>query len=806
MKGKATILILIFTISLFVFISPVKAVPPTINDLNVDPSPMWLNDGNQLSVSLSCNPGEGDVEYLLVELKGPTTGYSSEEQFSDSDFSKTWSILEPGTHTLTVTCKQTNEEEDVEIQEINVYELDADLVSPKTELQALTYSDESFDIEIDSLMKKGSSETEEDICRSAGFGVYLSGNLLESSNYFDTESGLCIVTAYTGSLAVGVYDLKVDVEYQDHTITFNEARAVKIKYPLELSLVDPISAKPLELTSSGSVIFETKVQYKGQPIEFTELDKNDFSAVLNDNINLEIDDAYVDDNDLDIWKINARMPKHEPGSYDLKISVEYSHPFEGTKVAIVEENDAVQFVLLFEGAVIDASGQIVSTTIDFVNIGKTIRTDNSGAYYSTIVPGEYDIMMTFPSLSAYFKNVTVKNDLGRDFIRFDIPSKKTSINGISTTMTVVLEFGLPFEEAKLRLYYDDSKVYNEENIEAFACHNWNFGARNCAGEWESIESDVDVIRNVLYTNVTGMSAFVVGERLAMDAYIEVDNRPYYLNDPMQLSGEVTDTQNNPIDNAMVIFTIPDYGITSSTTTTFGGYFLLDLNAPSEEGVFDVDVEIVKEPYMSYNTKLSLQAVKKKDIAFINVPDSVDVYYDTPKEVTFTIVNSGQLEITDARIYINGLAAGWYKLVPASINKLAPGESKEVKLTIEIPESYCISKGCSNYYPVTVQVESDQVTADVIFTTTLAGKAAQTASQPSGDASAAPLAFPDLTGAITGMFSASGSELNIVLVMAIIVVAFTFLGLRKRKRVISSFPRHNVMSTLKTIKDEMGQRK
>ena len=801
MKKNILTIYLLMVIVLFSFTSSAYALKLS-NPYPSQNSEIYLNPypNNKINISIDCAENTTNIKTVYAELYDSNgfIGSYALEQTSNTTCSTLSPPLNPGAHSVKFYCEDNATNITTQVN-FTLYSIAIDIDTPTESNPETVYREGKLSVSFDF---NKITDSQEIITNPDNFRVFLSGtevSISQADYWINTTTGKWnIQTSVPDSFSFGSYDLKIEGTYQGHTVSDTENNAVAIKYPLSVDIVSPTYSSPQAFVDGGQFAIKAKILYKSEVIGTDKFGINDFSVLIGDNIYTP-DSISRDETDTQYWNIKVSTPKYDPGSYDLTLSVTY----DGNTVSSKQE-DAIQFVLPFKGTLIDAGGKIIGARIIFEDTGKTIRTDNLGVYELSpgLVPGTYNLRIEFEDgkTIARFKGVEInKNtpDMNRYpyTIRYDrLSGTPANIEGVSVAKTVVLEFGLPFQNAEVTISYDDveSKIMNQMNIEVFACHNWNFAARRCAGQWEKIPSNVDTILNIISFNATELSAFIIGERKSLKMDVNLDVKEYTLGEPIQIKGKVTDTSSNPIEDAVIKFSIAKGNITTTTKTTFGGFYVGEISAPMEEGIFNITIEAVKEPYIGYKASLSLQAVKSKSLSFIGIPDTTDIYLDTPQDIKFTLLNSGQTALTDIRLYIVGISTNWYQLIPQAINELQPGESKEITLKINVPTQDCISGACKTYYSITIQAKSNEIEKESVLTATLKQKVVQQKETKPQEW----FNFEALTGQLTGSEPVFYMGMSVI-----IIIIFTVLIIRKKKINVPKrrTPRQDILFSFQSLK-------
>lgn len=797
-----SIFVILFSSNFVLALSLQDPYPPSNSEIYLNPYP-----NNKINLSVKCTDNTTNIIKVYADLYDKNGFIGSYDLFllKNNTYFTSSPPLTHGSYTIVFHCEDNSTNTSISYN-FTLYSLELHINFPVPEKQEIVYPEGSVFISFEFNKLADTSQT---IINPERFRLFLGDteiHLSQSNYWINTTTGEWnIQSTIPNSISFGKYDVRVEGSYKGHMVYDTKSNAVDIRYPLSVEILSPTYSTPRAFIDGGEFVILAKILYKSNPIDNDEFGVNDFSIIIGEDIYTP-DRIRRDEENPEQWRITVSIPKHDPGTYDLVLSVTY----EGNTVSS-EEKEAIQFVLPFKGTLIDAGGNIVGARIIFENIGKTITTNNLGVYefLPGVIPGSYDLRLEFEDgkTIARFMGVKINKDTPDMSqypytIRYDtVPGMSMNIEGMAVAKTIVLEFGLPFDLAEITISYDDveRKIRDEMNIEVFTCHNWNFAARKCSGSWEKIDSYVDPVLNIVSFNVTKLSAFVIGERKKLTAEVNLDVREYTLGEPIQIKGKVTDSSGEPVEDAVVKFVVDKGNITTTTRTTFGGFYLGEITAPTEEGIFNLTVQVSKEPYIGYSTSFSLQAVKSKSLTFLNLPESIDIYLDTPQDIKFTILNSGQTPLKNIRLYAVGISTNWHQLIPHAINELGPGESREVTLKINVPTQDCVSGECKTYYSITLQAKSEEIEKEAVITATLKQKVISPKQQPKEEW----LNFESLTGRIIGNEPGFYAGLSIL-----IVLAFIFLTIKKKKSVSPNkhIPRQGVLFSFQSLKSHIFQKR
>jgi len=505
-----------------------------------------------------------------------------------------------------------------------------------------------------------------------------------------------------------IYTLKVVGEEEGISLSSQRENFIKINSALKMKINDKIKCQ-IDSVCKKDLIADV-IYYGGSINTFT---KDNFHAVIVPEDRVINIDGITCTKSTETCKLTLTIPNLEAGSYQIGIKVK-ADGYEYTEWVPLD------IVLSLSGEILDATGGTVSSilTLENEDTGKVeqITTDSFGKYSIDVLPGNYKIELKFPGLIAKLHNVSLNEDtissFGGNSIRYDTFSGFTGIKGLKVAKIVVLEFALPFKDGSISIPYDDSKVYDETKLEVYVCHNWNFGARTCAGSWEKLQSNIHTTRNMVEFNINELSAFIIGERKSLHFHtLSVNKEECHLGETLFLTGKVLDSDGQEVDEVLIKFSFPTFNISSLTITTGDGVFNGVITTPFKEGVHRLVVTAEKDPFISANNSKMIRLTKSQDISLI-VPDMGTAFLNKPSDIEFSVINTGQVNLTDVRLYISGISNEWYELTPIKINSLGINEEKKVNMKLLFTSEKCGEK-CDQYYLVNVNVKAKTESGDEI---------------------------------------------------------------------------------------------
>ncbi len=817
---------LTFFLALTLVLNSVSAQVLEVSDININPSIVWLSEDPRVTISAKCiyNGSPISDADARVEIQSPTgltiPGYL---WYSGGRYSYNYDLLgfsEIGTYTVTITCEY-NGYTDTGKKTFRVREMVLNIVDEGSEISV--YMGDVIEIKVDFRVDGSLVSLPKD-----DFRIYIGEEEIEpisvigTGSYQKINADLCPsgnIESCMNKLPEGLYDLEITAHYSsDKRVTSKVKNYVRVNSPLKIDFAQNEVECVMGRICSPEIKFDVIFP------------KGDVSDLTEDNVDVRIlgnkvfERVYIEsmgcDKQSGSCTVKVNIPSNlQPGSYDLFLSLKKKF---GDSYYTREDYIPLQVVLRLSGVMEDAAGNVVGTVITLTNekTGQAITgsTDHSGRYSLDILPGEYSMEIRFGGTIARFNNITISSEdfllgLAGNLIRYDAGHLNSgSPPGVRVIKVMAVEFALPFSSAWFYVPYDSSMVNGDENdLRVYKCDNWNFEKGFCTGEWKEINADVHTIRNAVEFNVDSTSAFIIGEQRALYLRnVEIDKERVFIGDTVVVNGKVMDTDGNSVEGARVRLSFPEFGITSSDTSTTGGFFRVTISAPYTEGYPDLVIAAMKSSYAPCNTTMTVGVDRKKDISIFDVPEMVEVKFNEPTNINFKVFNSGQINLTQI-IYlsVSGIPLDWYRLSPVQIDELDINEQKEANLSITLTPELC-GDTCSQFSLVNIGAESEEVSDVVSFTLKIASPVNQT-STVSEEEPGGVFHLPDVTGFTLALPSVSNSylPLTVIIILLILIVnkkkmkGIKIKGIKSRKKGKSAPKlRDSVMSSVHRIKKEI----
>jgi hypothetical protein len=809
--------------SIFLLSGSVLAQVLEVTDLSVSPSVIWLGDSQRVTVSAKCrlNNSVIQADSMRVTIQSPS-GLSTTEglSYSGGTYSSTFLLSgfsDVGTYTASVSCSYRNYSRTVS-RALSVRSMELSLIKDSSQISA--YMGETLDLSID-FRVDGTPVT----LSKSDFKVVVGSKTVETVSSVGTSGDqkvsidLCPdgnIEDCMNDLPEGTYDLKLTAYYSSSkSITITEKNYIKVNPPMKIEFKDS------KVTCVVSNLCNPQVAFS-----FSET-SGDSSSITADDVSARIlgnkvfEKVYVEDLQCDTGKsctIKLNVPKTlMPGTYDLFISVEKKF---GDSTYTIEEPLTLQVVLVFSGTMTDAGGEIVGSAITLTNLatGQVMSgtTDSAGAYSIVTLPGEYSLEARLKGTIMKIDSITISNTdfllgvLGNPLKYDEDHLNSAPPGGVRAIKTIAVELALPYSGVWFYVPYNSGQVNGDENnLKVYRCDNWNFEKGECSGTWSEVKAEIHTIRNAVEFRSNSTGAFIIGEQRALRMMdVELETTKAYVGDTVVVRGKIIDSDSQPVEGAQIKLSFPAFGVTSSSSTTTGGFFRATIAAPYTTGYPDLLIEASKASYSSTKTTTTLEVSMKKDLSIINVPESKEIRFNEPMTVRFKVFNSGQIDLKSMiTVKVNGLPAGWYTLSDSTVDALAVSGQKEIDLTIKVTPAQC-GAGCDKFYLINIEASSDEVTTSANMNLALASLSNQTASEePGGDI----LNLPDITGFSIALPTIKNPYLPLTFIVILLVLILS------KKKAIGILPqkgrqrktgkgnpklRDSVMASLTNIKREL----
>jgi hypothetical protein len=269
------------------------------------------------------------------------------------------------------------------------------------------------------------------------------------------------------------------------------------------------------------------------------------------------------------------------------------------------------------------------------------------------------------------------------------------------------------------------------------------------------------VRNKVKISSSSLSAFVIGEVKSIAVDFSLDKDTYNPGDMIKIRGLAKDEDRSSVSNATIdVYANSQY---YKVKTDENGIFGIEVPSPDYEGSFELSLKATKYPYGGFSRTKTFRVDKSKGM-LIDFPDTLKIGIGANLTQTLSLVNTGQADIGNIAIYLDGLQKDYYVL-PQNTS-LKSGERKNLQLDFLIP--YYAQSGISS---VTLKIVSSDITQEKVFGLNVVGteEANKTTSPTTGLVSA--FAVPKI------------SYMDIVYITALSLSCFSFAIMLKKMRIV-----------------------
>jgi hypothetical protein len=666
-------LCLIFFLALIPFFLPM----PTIADISVNFTPsnkIWIINSNgaisynpsAITIEANCNityayiyDSEG-TQYII----GTNRITNNKLSFDTSSLNK--DLLADGiNYSLNLTCDNNNSTS----IPLNVSYIDS--IS-----KSQNFFEDSMLLAILTLKENGNFLSPIEEKTNLNISLFVDGSMrnISSMIYY---SGSNQIEISFGPLSAGSRIIKISISYDGLPSPIQISQVINVKKRLSIKSIYP---QYLSSNITASITLDTSIQ---------PLDQN--------YLNVFIDNTPANLLSVSGNTINFLTPSLSPGEHTL--TVRYGNYTDSTKVYYVSK---------ITGKLLDDSRKAIFTRFTLFKDGNSVlstTTNSSGDYEIALPPGYYDLKVEFPQATLYFKNFYLRDTDGLiNYVYKDyVPIKGLRVYGF-----YIFEFSGDYSSVSLDLRYSKMNVEDEDNMKVFYCSNWNFASNSCNSNWKTLDFTLDKINSKVSLNLDHLSAFVIGREVSLKVACSINKNSFYINETASISCLVEDEDGNAVENASITLNFKGKVVNGKTDSNgiFTYEYLVD-----KEGNFNVSVSAYKNPYLSASNYFTFSAEKKKEI-FISFPDLVKAEVGTNTTLEFSILNTGQADLTSLQIYFEDLPFN-YIISQDYLEKISVGERKKFTLTIFIPENASVAT-----YSPKIKVVSKELEASKNFGLTL----------------------------------------------------------------------------------------
>jgi len=742
---------------ILILVQRIASAFPVIDNVSVNPQSLWL--GESPIISLNCFDNENKtITSVYANTSGPgiilpRLDFTGVNPFTGNYNQFKTYLDRVGNYDVIISCNNNESQNTPFSTSFTISKLTG-LISF---IDSIGYIGD--EIEIDFLVKK------DDVVLSSGvsFNITLNYQIkqLKVPPAYDLSKGW--VLKLDSPSTEGTYNVKVYAYYDRANVS--NSSSISIMKRIDFGVV---SLSKNWVNGNENITLSLKAKDMGNIID---VNKN--------NLNIQIASTSVNilsiDRSGDLYNVRITVPSLYAGTYELISTLSY----EGS---IYSDTKSIDYIVEVKGKIVDNNNKGINTQIKFFsgNVEKLrLSTDGTGYYSSSIPPGTYDIQVIFPQSTLYLDYVSISyfNDPIKYFY-----SNEDLVSGIRSAGLFGYEVALDYDEANIEMNYDEKNLLDETQLTIFKCSNWNSGRKTCNDNWFEVYGDFDTVRNLAKLNLTSLSAFVVGERKAINVNFNLDSERYYTDSIVRIIGLVKDLDGSNVNNATVKMYVKNTEIKINTSSDNNGVFSIEFKAPKNEGNYTLVLNAEKPPYISFSGSKNFDVIKSRTVEIL-IPDTIKLKQGQSFTQEVSIVNTGQANLLNLNISLTGIPTNYFNLTNF-IGRLNENEENKIFIYFSIPEN-----AEKKTYGATLEVSNSEIKQERVFGFTVVDKNETV----------------DIQSTPAGRFILPKLDSNSVYIIVFAVAVFSIAIFLKKMKIKKS-KRNDVKDFLSDVKDSLRYRK
>lgn len=741
----------VMILSVLVFVQSLSYAFPIIQNVS-PPQSLWI--GNAPIVSLNCYDNESPITsvYSLTNdsiIFLPRLNFSGNNPYV-GDYSLLKSFLNRvGTFNVNIFCNNSDGQVATSYTSFEISKLTG----------YISYIDSNGyvgdDFEVDFVVKKNDTI----VSSGVSFTATLNDQPTQLIYAYDLSKGWILKIRPSSD---GNYNLKVYASF-DGTSVYNST-SINIIKKIDFGIV---SLSKNWVRGSENITITLRAKDSGNVIDVNQ-----------NNLNIQI--AFIGVSILsiyrsgDLYNVVVSTPALSGGTYDVTATLNYGNA--------PPDSEPIYYIVDISGKIVDSNNKGISTQIKFFSgsIEKLrLSTDSAGYYSSSIPPSTYNVQIIFPQSTLYLDYVSISNF--NDPIKY-FYSNEDLVSGIRSAGLFGYEVALDYDEANIEMNYNEKNLFDETQLTIFKCSNWNSGRKTCNDNWFEVYGDFDTVRNLAKLNLTSLSAFVVGERKAINVNFNLDSERYYTDSIVKIIGLVKDTDGSNVDNATVKMYVKNTEIKINTTSDNNGVFSIEFKAPKNEGNYTLVLSAEKSPYISFSGSKNFDVIKSRTVEIL-IPDTIKLKQGQSFTQEVSIVNTGQASLLNLNISLTGIPTNYFNLTNF-IGRLNENEENKIFIYFSIPEN-----AEKKTYGATLEVSNSEIKQERVFGFTVVDKNETI----------------DIQSTPAGRFILPKLDSNFVYIIVFAVAAFSIAIFLKKMKIKKS-KRSDIKDFLSDVKDSLRYRK
>jgi hypothetical protein len=730
---------------------------PVIDNVSTSPQSLWL--GESPIISLNCFDNENKtITSVYSNTSGPgiilpRLDFTGVNPFTGNYNQFKTYLDRVGNYNVIISCNNNESQSTPFSTSFTISKLTG-LISF---IDSIGYIGD--EIEIDFLVKK------DDVVLSSGvsFNITLNDQIkqLKVPPAYDLSKGW--VLKLDSPSTEGTYNVKVYAYYNRTNVS--NSSSINVMKRIDFGVV---SLSKNWVNGNENITLSLKAKDMGNIID---VNKN--------NLNIQIASTSVNilsiDRSGDLYNVRITVPSLSAGTYELRSTLSYeSSSYSDTK--------SIDYIVEVNGKIVDSNNKGISTQIKFFsgNVEKLrLSTDSTGYYSSSIPPGTYDVQVVFPQSTLYLDYVSISNF--NDPVKY-FYSNEDLVSGIRSAGLFGYEVALDYDEANIEMNYNEKNLFDETQLTIFKCSNWNSGRKTCNDNWFEVYGDFDTVRNLAKLNLTSLSAFVVGERKAINVNFNLDSERYYTESVVKIIGLVKDLDGSNVNNVTVKMYVKNTEIKINTSSDNNGVFSIEFKAPKNEGNYTLVLSAEKSPYISFSGSKNFDVIKSRTVEIL-IPDTIKLKQGQSFTQEVSIVNTGQANLLNLNISLTGIPTNYFNLTNF-IGRLNENEENKIFIYFSIPEN-----AEKKTYGATLEVSNSEIKQERVFGFTVVDKNETV----------------DIQSTPAGRFILPKLDSNSVYIIVFAVAVFSIAIFLKKMKIKKS-KRSDIKDFLSDVKDSIRHRK
>lgn len=418
-------------------------------------------------------------------------------------------------------------------------------------------------------------------------------------------------------------------------------RVFTLSFPLEIK-------NPLDM----EIYYEDKIYYPESNITIKLLPKFKDSYLSLNQINLR---AFLNDKEIYNFyecsdKICLDVSSSQVGEQNLIITLEYNN-FKIAKTLKIKIGKLEQIKFYdIDGNPLNVEFLIGNQKYNIVGNGSIL-----------FLPGIYNLTLRMPSLELKIYNVNLQSL--EDSLRIYPISLKE--NKLKILNFFVFESNLNFELAKVKIYYDETKVKKEERIIAIRCLDFSKNERKC-NDYKIFNYNQNLVSNFVEFEISKVEYFGLIEKKSLNLQYSLNKNEYNFNEDIVIKGIVSDEEGKPQESEVIVRFLDQ----TKLVKTKDGMFEISLKSPSYEGTFPLSIKTSNQLFENVEERTNITVRPKIELSIS--PNSIRIKNES--EFYIILTNLAQIPLLNISI-----SSSKSIVIPNFIEKMEINEERRLKI-------------------------------------------------------------------------------------------------------------------------------